>query len=1085
MPRLTTRKKKNYKKAYYENNKDEIKQARKKAYEVDPSKKLEAQNKAYEADTSKKLEAQKKAYEADPSKKLEAQKKAYEADPSKKLEAQKKAYEADPRKKLEAQKKAYEADPSKKLEAQKKAYEADPSKKLGAQKKAYEADPRKKLEAQKKAYEADPSKKLEAQKKDYEADPSKKLGAQKKAYEADPSKKLSAEKERYQRNKALQKHSMQEYYRKCRSRLLLNKQKGYYRSGLSKRAAKLLRRAIVSKKPKMASRSYSLHEPKQHVVELYVKNMKLKVLKNGSIANDLFSAFQASVMKSFGEKRKSKKLTNALCNIAVRKVVSKALEKRKESVGHFLASVRKVNALQISVDDFGDCFHTASSELYFYDQSYANGQTRKATISVDEQGMRVVEREVWVWEPRNTPIPVDEQGRCVLAQEMGQRDPETHRPSKWKCTSECKHLTTEEKQRIVDLKSIFASMRTLRQALDAVDSGCQNGHYTCKATGVDLAGHPLMCTIAGCESKLRTLRAAAPHYPVLRMLLAGLYESIRYHKFIAGIDSALRTGKFASLALLCRFRDYRKLFSSDLTGEASVARPSVDIQKPNMPDIESELCIKHANMIAELKKKLADDPEFACCSCERLLQRKNVTAFDFSESKKFTSSMWEVLRAYMYMSDPEAPNKTHYVCQYCRPILNRDQLPSRCVLNGLEVEPVPKELESLDPLSKQLIQKAKAFQAVYRLGTYTGKVPSHNSLKACKGTMFFLPLPLEKTVKTLEEVSQNADGAAVTRLPNPELFIIVNSKSKTNKVVWQSLIDICALRDALRKLKDINWVYADIDEASLDDAARRIIECVSDTSSTMLHKVSDDDVSSYQSYTIRRLDQKEPNIPDTDQYKLSNVKEDALSNKLKHLDVMCFPTLFPSGRFGEGYERDVKLTSSEYVKSRLLHKDDRFRKDDQYVFYLLWQKEMGQLAAGVCNLLEGTRQHAMPVGEFMDRVSNSDEHIEGSLSTVFQSVRGSKQFWFLRRSEVICMVREYGPPTLFLTLSCAEYDSLEIATYLRKVNNVSDSYLIGKLCTEDPISVSRKFSQKFHDFFRTVILNGKALGTVAHYFFKE
>ena len=146
--------------------------------------------------------------------------------------------------------------------------------------------------------------------------------------------------------------------------------------------------------------------------------------------------------------------------------------------------------------------------------------------------------------------------------------------------------------------------------------------------------------------------------------------------------------------------------------------------------------------------------------------------------------------------------------------------------------------------------------------------------------------------------------------------------------------------------------------------------------------------------------------------------------------------------------REVKLTFSEYVKSRLLHKDGRFRKDDQYVFYLLWQKEMGQLAAGVCNFLKGTRQHAMPVGEFMDRVSNSDEHIEGSLSTVFHNIRGSNQFWYLRRSEVLCMVREYGPPTLCLTLSCAEYNSLEIATYLRKVNDVSDSYPIGKLCTE-------------------------------------
>jgi hypothetical protein len=64
------------------------------------------------------------------------------------------------------------------------------------------------------------------------------------------------------------------------------------------------------------------------------------------------------------------------------------------------------------------------------------------------------------------------------------------------------------------------------------------------------------------------------------------------------------------------------------------------------------------------------------------------------------------------------------------------------------------------PLSKQLIQKAKAFQAVYRLGTYTGKVPSHNSPKACKEKMF--TSPTLKTVKTLEEVNKKVDGA-VTR----------------------------------------------------------------------------------------------------------------------------------------------------------------------------------------------------------------------------------------------------------------------------------------------------------------------------------
>ena len=62
------------------------------------------------------------------------------------------------------------------------------------------------------------------------------------------------------------------------------------------------------------------------------------------------------------------------------------------------------------------------------------------------------------------------------------------------------------------------------------------------------------------------------------------------------------------------------------------------------------------------------------------------------------------------------------------------------------------------------------------------------------------------------------------------------------------------------------------------------------------------------------------------------------------------------------------------------------------MFYLLWQKEMGQLAAGVCNLLKGTCQHAMAVGEFMDRVSNSDEYIEGCLFTVEYVARSSSGF---------------------------------------------------------------------------------------------
>ena len=90
-----------------------------------------------------------------------------------------------------------------------------------------------------------------------------------------------------------------------------------------------------------------------------------------------------------------------------------------------------------------------------------------------------------------------------------------------------------------------------------------------------------------------------------------------------------------------------------------------------------------------------------------------MTALKYSD-RKFSSDIWKTLKHHVSKRNPNVANETHYVCAYCRVRLNRNEMPSRCVLNSLEVDPVPPEL---DPLSKQMIKRAKAFQAVYRPGT--------------------------------------------------------------------------------------------------------------------------------------------------------------------------------------------------------------------------------------------------------------------------------------------------------------------------------------------------------------------------------
>ena len=182
--------------------------------------------------------------------------------------------------------------------------------------------------------------------------------------------------------------------------------------------------------------------------------------------------------------------------------------------------------------------------------------------------------------------------------------------------------------------------------------------------------------------------------------------------------------------------------------------------------------------------------------------------------------------------------------------------------------------------------------------------------------------------------------------------------------------------------------------------------------------------------TIHTLNQKQSTVYDIEQYKLLRIKENALDNCQKFLDVMCFLYLFPSGTFGEFHIRDVKLSSSEYANSKLLIKDSGFQKNPQSVYFLLWQKELRQLSAGVYNLMKRTQQQRMSVQLFLDKVSHTIESLEVNVSTIFQSIRGTKQYWYLRSGELRCMLRELGTTTLFHTFSCTEYEYPEIKNYL-------------------------------------------------------
>ncbi|KAL5494094.1 hypothetical protein EMCRGX_G015366 [Ephydatia muelleri] len=827
----------------------------------------------------------------------------------------------------------YKADPEKKKASVRDSYKADPEKKKASVRDSYNADIESKQSAKRQRYQEDVEENRAAKRQRYQEDVEENRAAKRQRYQEDVEENRAAKRQRYQEDVEENRAAKRQKYEDNSAAIKASERNRYWNDP----AVRLAKRAAERKRYRMGHRTttttqcYSLYEPKSHALMEYNGGLEKAILRDSELLSEVNDAFCKS-HPLLAQKVVTRSARAAVSKIGADALVSKALSVRRAKAGSLLKTIRVVNALKLEENDIlvGHGYHTAGSEPYFFINSYT-------------------------YTKRLGAIPVDLNGRCVVAEEIGDRDKDTMRPLKWKCTNECRKLTSEEVELVVRTKSLFQmSIEDLRAGLDGLDSGCSHVHtdITLKLHSgfIEQLGHPIYCELPECSSPLRVIRAAMPHFPVLRIFTRLLYKARKCHMTILAIDSALSCGNIDELipflGLKAKFSD---LFSEDGVEHAVV---SEDHSSSGLGCIERDLKVTHADLIAELQSKFNDDAEFACCSCERLCQRKQVSHVNFSLDK-YKTDAWQRTKALVLQNG--VTEQLLYICQYCRPFLNKNTIPARCVLNGLVTEPTPPELKSLNALCKQLIQRAKAFQIIVRLGTYSGKVPAYNALQACRGCMFFLPLPLNKTWDTLSEVELGRTDLLVA-LPDPQLYIIVNGVPTKDKIVWQTLVDVNAVKLAIQKLKEINWLYKNVDDASLDEAAKNIVEVVDKASSIMLEKASTDDVAALQAYTIRSLDQQGSIKTDVEQYKMQNVKDSPIESRQRHLDVMCFPTLFPSGQFGEFHPREMHLSASEYAKSRLLNKDSRFRKDPQYVFFLLWQHKMRQIAAGIYNVLKTTKR---------------------------------------------------------------------------------------------------------------------------------
>ena len=113
--------------------------------------------------------------------------------------------------------------------------------------------------------------------------------------------------------------------------------------------------------------------------------------------------------------------------------------------------------------------------------------------------------------------------------------------------------------------------------------------------------------------------------------------------------------------------------------------------------------------------------EFPCLSCNKLCFRQDCRQLDQCK-KPIRSDAWDCLL--MHLEEHPFPDDglpTGYICHYCIDKFRAGELPSRCILNGLQFDSVPAEIAELNQYEKVLIQRAKVYQIVSKSNTIAAK----------------------------------------------------------------------------------------------------------------------------------------------------------------------------------------------------------------------------------------------------------------------------------------------------------------------------------------------------------------------------
>jgi len=220
-----------------------------------------------------------------------------------------------------------------------------------------------------------------------------------------------------------------------------------------------------------------------------------------------------------------------------------------------------------------------------------------------------------------------------------------------------------------------------------------------------------------------------------------------------------------------------------------------------------------------------------------------------------------------------------------------------------------------------------------------------------------------------------------------------------------------------------------------------------------------------------------------------------------HMFADAYPWLFPGG-IGDGPKGETAGTLSRWTQMMIHFEDGRFMRDPFFQFHLLnFSQRMNNNQSSLFFLREYMSERETTLEDVKNAIKNGDMSFIKRLQTFTgQKIKGSDAYWRDKKKELDTWIMHHlevghGPPTLFLTFSCAELWWPDLKRLLcNVVKGTEDEYLAQKMMEgKHDSSAARKLVEMYsvvvQEFFQLRLEHwmstvGKETFGIKHYYIR-